>query len=136
VRPNHARPLAFTLIEMLLVVVIIGVLAGMVIPMLSGRSQEARVTRAKADISGNLSVALDLFEQDCGRYPTDSEGLSALEENPNVAGWKGPYLKTKLKPDPWGNPYTYSVDPENSGRYLLRSSGPDGQVGNDDDITE
>lgn len=124
----------FTLLEMLLVIVIIGILVGGVAVSLSGRSRQAMITRAKADVSGHLSLALDLFEQDMGRYPTEEEGLKALIENPGSSRWNGPYLKGELVPDPWGNPYVYSRDPENPRLYTLRSAGPDGQIGTEDDI--
>ena len=137
----RARPLtrpvgvyAFTLVEILLVVVIIGVLAGMMVTRLSGRSEEAKVARAQGDIRGQLSLALDLFEQDVGRYPTTSEGLEALVSDPGVPNWKGPYLKSGLKPDPWGQPYSYSMDERNATIYRLVSAGPDGQLETDDDI--
>jgi general secretion pathway protein G len=130
------RNRAFTLIEMLLVIVIIGILAGMIATSLSGRSQEARVTRAWADIRSNLSLALDLFEQDTGRYPTNEEGLSALVADPGVAGWRGPYLKGGLQKDPWGHDYVYARDTESSNHYVLSSAGPDGQAGSADDIVE
>ena len=120
----------------MLVIVIIGVLAGMIVTSLSGRSQEARITRAQADIRGNLSLALDLYEQDIGSYPNESEGLEALVMNPGAVGWRGPYLKGGLKPDPWGNPYSYSLDPDSASHYILSSAGPDKQFGNQDDITE
>ena len=125
----------FTLIEMLLVIVIIGVLAGSLVISLSGRSQEARVTRARSDISGTLSLALDLFEADMGRYPTEEEGLLVLMDDPDVPGWKGPYLKGGLKPDPWGNPYQYKQNEDYPNQYVLTSSGPDGQFGTEDDVT-
>ena len=137
-RAKHNRRLAsdgFTLIEMLLVIVIIGILAGAIVTGLSGRSQEARVTRAKSDLAGSLSLALDLFDQDIGRYPTTEEGLKALVENPNIPDWKGPYLKTGLKSDPWGHDYNYAFDPNQPRKYTLFSSGPDGQPGTADDIT-
>jgi len=134
---NKCKRRGFTLIEMLLVIVIIGVLAGMVVTSLSGRSKEAKITRAKADIRGNLSLALDLFEQDVGRYPTSDEGLKALVTDPgNLTGWKGPYLKGGLMNDPWGNAYNYTLDSDNPNIYTLSSNGPDGQSGNDDDIIE
>lgn len=125
---------AFTLVEMLLVVVIIGVLAGVLATRLSGRSQEARIARAQSDIRGSLSLALDLFEQDIGRYPTTDEGLDALVVDPGIEGWKGPYLRTGLKPDPWGVPYEYSISYETPHLYELRSAGPDRQLGTEDDI--
>jgi len=123
---------AFTLIEILLVVVIIGILAGLVALKLTGRAEDARVTRAKADIAGSISSALDMFEQDTGRYPTTEEGLNALIENPGVPNWKG-YLKGGLKPDPWGTPYVYQYISDDRS-YRVFSCGPDGQPGTEDDI--
>ena len=125
---------AFTLVEILLVVVIIGVLASVLVPKLSGHSQKARITAARADIRTQLGTALDNFELDTGRYPSDEEGLAALMQNPGVQGWDGPYLKTELRPDPWGNEYVYRLDREHPGIYLLSSAGPDGQQGTEDDI--
>lgn len=125
----------FTLIELLLVLVIIAVLAGAVVTNLSGRSQEARVTRAKSDINGAFSLALDLFESDIGRYPTTEEGLQALAQDAGTANWKGPYLKGGLKKDPWANDYHYERNPNEPRRYVLKSAGPDGQIGTEDDIT-
>ncbi|MCY2927555.1 MAG: type II secretion system protein GspG, partial [Planctomycetota bacterium] len=77
-RNEQHRQSAFTLVEILLVVVIIGILASVLVTSLAGRSQEARNSAAKSDIRSSLSVALDLFEQDCGRYPTEEEGLKVL----------------------------------------------------------
>lgn len=124
--------------EMLLVIVIIGILVGGVAVSLSGRSQEAMVTRARADVSGHLSLALDLFETDLGRFPTEDEGLAALVLNPGSgeSNWRGPYLRGELEPDPWGTPYQYSLDSDDTGRYTIRSAGPDRQFGNEDDIIE
>lgn len=127
---------AFTLTEMLLVIVIIGVLAGALVVSLSGRSQEARLTRAQSDISAKLSLALDLFEQDCGRFPTTEEGLEALVTDPGINGWKGPYLRGGLKPDPWGTPYSYSHDSDDATQYEVSSAGPDLQFGTEDDVTD
>lgn len=124
----------FTLIEILLVVVIIGILAGLIATRLSGRTQEARIARARADISGSLSLALDLFEQDTGRYPTSEEGLSALVTDPGITGWKGPYLKDGLKNDPWEMPYVYAFSETESNLYNLYSAGPDQQPNTADDI--
>ena len=85
-RSNHA----FTLIELMLVVIIIGVLAAMVMPRLVGRSEQARAAAAKADISANIPLGLDLFEMDNGRYPSTEEGLAALRANPSsLPNWKG-----------------------------------------------
>lgn len=127
---------AFTLVEILLVVVMIGILAGMFIPSLAGRAQEARITRAKADIQGQLSLALDMFEQDVGRYPTSEEGLQVLMTNSGgVANWKGPYVKDGLKKDPWGSDYSYTFNSDvNGSYYTVTSPGPDKQLGTSDDI--
>jgi len=126
---------AFTLVELLLVVVIIGILAGMLGTRLAGRTQQARIARARADLAGQLLLALDIFEQDTGRYPTASEGLAALMEDPGLEGWNGPYLKTGLKPDPWGTPYAYQPDPDKPGQFSVKSAGPDRQLGTPDDIS-
>lgn len=132
---ERMRLRGFTLMEMLLVIVIIGILAGAVVTSLAGRSQDAMITRAKSDVKGGLSLALDLFEQDFGRYPADEEGLKVLVEDNGDPRWKGPYLKSgDVEPDPWGVPYQYSVDPENPRKYVLKSGGPDGRIGTEDDI--
>ena len=124
---------AFTLVEMLLVLVILATLAAIVIPKMAGRSQQAKVTAAKADIS-SVEMALDSFEVDNGFYP---KSLNDLNDQPaNAPGWKGPYLKKGVPPDPWGNNYVY----ENPGKhgnsgYDLMSAGPDGRSGTDDALT-
>jgi len=127
---------AFTLVEMLLVLVILAVLAAIVIPKFSGRSEQAKVTAAKADISG-MDLALDTFEIDTGFFPQGNNGLTALVDQPsNAPNWKGPYLKKGLPTDPWGNAYVYTYPGKNntSGPDLM-SMGPDGRSGTEDDIT-
>lgn len=109
---------AFTLIELMLVVIIIGVLAAMVMPRLFGRSEQARVNAAKADIA-NISTALDLFEMDMGRYPNSLDELMQKGSNPD--NWRGPYLKRKAV-DPWGKPYEYTLGGEGK-EYKLCSKG-------------
>jgi general secretion pathway protein G len=138
---DHKRPEAgaFTLIELLLVITIISVLAAVIVPRFFGRSREARVVAARQMIVGTFGVAIDLFEQDTGRYPTTEEGLAALIENPQVVNWRGPYLKSvTVPPDPWGNSYRYSFPSELTASqtlYDLVSAGPDGTLGNEDDVT-
>ncbi len=128
----------FTLIEIMLVVIIIGILAAMVVPSLSGRSEQARVTTAKTDINSNLSVVLDMYEIDNGRYPTSEQGLKALLIEPTSApvpsSWSGPYLKKKTIPkDPWQNEYIYvSPGANNKNEYDLSSYGSDGVESSDD----
>lgn len=125
----------FTLIELMIVVVILAVLAAAVIPRLAGRTQQARVNTAKMDISGNISVALDLYELDNGRYPNTEDGLNALLTKPGSAtNWNGPYLKKKAI-DPWGNQYKYASPGSHNNDYDLYSLGPDGTDGTSDDIT-
>lgn len=129
----------FTLIELLLVVVIIGILAAIVVPKLAGRSEDARIAAAKADLK-TLAGALDRYEVDSGRFPTTEQGLAALLERPSSApepkNWKGPYIDGRELPkDPWGNPYLYRFPGErNAQGYDLYSAGPDGQPGTEDDI--
>lgn len=129
----------FTLIELLLVITIISVLAAVVVPRFFGRSQEARIVAARQTIVGTFGIALDLFEQDTGRYPRGDEGLRALVNNPQITNWRGPYLKsTNVPMDPWGNDYKYSYPSELTNSeflYDIISAGPDGVFGNNDDVT-
>lgn len=119
----------FTLIELMLVVIIIGVLVATVMPRFAGRSQEARVTAARVDIFANLSTALDLYELDKGKYPQN------LDELLKKTDGKGPYLKRKPL-DPWKRVYKYKTpSAHGAGDYDLYSLGPDGQEGTADDIT-
>jgi len=135
---RRRRPLedrGFTLIELMLVLVILAILAGIVVPRFANRSQQAKVTAAGTDIA-NIEVAIDSFEVDCGRYPTTEEGLMALMAQPaNAKGWHGPYLKKANPTDPWSNPYVYRYPGQhNADGYDLYSFGPDGQDGGGDDI--
>ncbi|MFH1220214.1 MAG: type II secretion system major pseudopilin GspG [Candidatus Eisenbacteria bacterium] len=126
----------FTLVELLLVIIIIGILAAMVLPRLSGRSEQARVAAARADIEGNIALALDIYELDNGNYPTTEQGLGALLNEPETVPlpikWNGPYLKKKAI-DPWGRQYLYECPgTHNKTYYDLSSYGPDGIEGDDD----
>ena len=125
----------FTLIEVLLVMVILTVLAAVVVPKFTKRSEQARITAAHTDIA-NLEVALDAYEVDNGQYPSKSEGLNALIENrSNTTSWKGPYLKRSVPADPWGNSYVYTQPGRhNTYGYDLYSFGSDGREGGGDDI--
>jgi general secretion pathway protein G len=130
----------FTLVEIMLVVIILGVLVAMVVPNLAGRGEQARRAAALADIESNVATALDLYEFDNGRYPATEQGLQALlvapTSSPAPLGWNGPYLKKrKIPKDPWGKEYVY-VCPgiKNTDSYDLSSHGADG-IESEDDIT-
>ena len=132
---SSIRRAAFTLVEMLLVLVILAVLAAIVIPKMAGRSQDAKITAAKSQIS-SFETTLDAFEVDNGFYPQGSAGLNALVEQPNnLPSWKGPYLKN-IPLDPWGNAYVYNYPGKSNPKHFdLQSMGPDGQAGTGDDVT-
>ncbi|MFW6256058.1 MAG: type II secretion system major pseudopilin GspG, partial [Candidatus Sumerlaeota bacterium] len=111
---NRKKQKAFSLIELLLVMVILATLAAIVVPKFTGRSKEAKITAAKAQI-GNFETALDAFEVDNGFYPEGDTGLQALVEEPSDAkNWHGPYLKKGIPNDPWGNPYNYEYPGKNN----------------------
>ena len=126
----------FTLIELLLVLVILGILAAIVVPKFSGRTEQARNTAAQSQIS-TFGTALDAFEVDTGRYPKGKNGLAELVQQPRDAqSWKGPYLKSEIPLDPWGRAYIYECPGKhNPTSSDLSSMGPDGRAGGDDDIT-
>jgi general secretion pathway protein G len=117
----------FTLVELLVVLVILGLVMGLAGPRVLGYLSSSRERTAKLQIE-SFSSALDLFFLDNGRYPTTGEGLQALVKRPPSAdAWAGPYLKQNAVPaDPWGHPYEYRV-PGKSGPYAITSLGPDGQ---------
>ena len=105
---RRSRKTGFTLVELMLVMVILAILAAVVVPKIAGRGDDARKAAAQTDIH-TIEGALDQFEVDNGRYPTNEEGLMALVQNPgnNVQNWR-PYLKLPPK-DPWKNDYVYVV---------------------------
>jgi general secretion pathway protein G len=129
---------AFTLIELLLVLVILGILAGIVVPKFANRGEQARQVAARAQI-GAFSTALSAFELDNGYYPRGKDGLQALLQRPNDAqNWRGPYLEEKggIPNDPWGRPYLYECPGKhNVNSYDISSMGFDGREGTEDDIT-
>lgn len=135
--PSHSRrqQRAFTLIELLLVLVILGVLAAIVVPKFAGRTEQARQTAAQSQIA-TFGTALDAFEVDNGYYPKGKNGLNDLVVQPRDAtSWKGPYMKNDIPNDPWGHPYVYECPGKhNPSSYDLMSVGPDGRAGNEDDI--
>ncbi len=126
------RRAGFTLLELLVVVIILGLLAALVGPRLIGRVGRAKTEIAKSQIA-LLEAALDQYRLDMGRYPSTEEGLEALITPPadeeQKKNWRGPYLKKKKIPlDPWGRPYQYRF-PGEHGDYDLWSYGADGQPG-------
>ncbi|HDH88495.1 MAG: type II secretion system protein GspG [Desulfobacterium sp. 4572_20] len=133
VRCTFADRRGFTLIEIMVVMVILGILAGLIIPRIMGRPEEARRTKARIQIE-SIETALKLYKLDNGSYPTTEQGLQALVEPPSVgklaSAWReGGYLeKGKVPKDPWGNEYVY-LCPGIHGDYDLVSYGADGETG-------
>ena len=125
----------FTLLELLVVMVIIGLLAAYVGPRYFSQISKSERSVAKAQIEG-LSKALDTYRLDTGRYPTVEQGLAALVIKPaDELRWNGPYLQKAVPPDPWGRPYVYRVQAGGADVELL-SLGKDGQAGGDGDAAD
>ena len=123
---SHAR--GFTLLELLVVIVIIGLLAGLVAPRYFDQVAKSNTKIARAQID-SLEKALDQYRLDVGSYPTTEQGLAALNTKPqNLEKWAGPYLKKAVPPDPWGAKYLYKA-PGDHGDYDRSSLGSDGQPG-------
>ncbi len=137
----HRRvPRGFTLLELLVVLIIIGLLGSLVGPKLFGKADAAKVQTAQTQVK-MLKGALETMRLDISRFPTDAEGLALLNERPsdeNIAlRWKGPYLGDALPPDPWGHAYRYSVPGANGQAVAIYSLGADGKrggEGNDADV--
>jgi general secretion pathway protein G len=138
-----SRYRAFTLIELMVVIVILGILAAFIVPRVTKRPEDARVTKAKIEIS-NLEQALELYYLDTGSYPSSEQGLQALVEKPSTGdtpeNWRaGGYLaKSRIAKDPWGNDYMYlspGVHSEDFDLYSLGKDGAEGGEGYDTDIT-
>jgi len=129
---NSSASRGFTLIELIVVVVIIGLLAGLVLPQFIRQEEKAKLKATRAQIE-LLGTALDTFRLDIGRYPTTEEGLQALRQKPaTLDRWDGPYIKKELPEDPWGKPYVYK-SPGDHGPYDIISYGADGVPGGEGD---
>ncbi|MBZ0073078.1 MAG: type II secretion system major pseudopilin GspG [Gammaproteobacteria bacterium] len=129
------RHAGFTLIEVMVVVVILGILAAIVVPRIMDRPDEARITKARQDVR-TLESALNLYRLDNYNYPTTDQGLEALVQrptSPEPPHWKEGGYVDRLPMDPWQRPYQY-LSPGVHGAIDIYSPGPDGQPGTDDDI--
>ncbi len=122
----------FTLIELMIVIVILGLLATVIMPRILGRPEQARRMKAKIDIR-NIESALALFKTDTGRFPTTSEGLEALVSNPGIKNYNADAYLDKASLDPWGNRYIYISPGMNHKDYDLESYGKDGEDGGTED---
>ena len=142
VRVAPAGSGGFTLLELLVVIIVLGLLAGLVAPRIIGRVSEARTATARTQIE-LLVVALDNYHLDNGSYPTTAQGLAALRTKPASEpvprNWRGPYLRKDVPLDPWDRPYVYrSPGEQTPGGFDLLSYGRDGQPGGegeDADVT-
>jgi len=140
-RRSHSTRRGFTLVELVVVMIILAILAGVIVPRLYGRAEQGRRARAIADIK-NLETTLDLYAADNGRFPTTDQGLQALRELPTIPpearNWNGPYLKKPIPLDPWGHEYDYTSPGTYNEDFDLVSYGQDGREGGegaDADIT-
>jgi len=131
---RSVRLSGFTLIELMVVIVILGLLATIIMPKILDRPEQARRLKAKVQIK-NIQSALALFKTDTGRFPTTSQGLEALINDPGLKGWnKGGYIEGgKVPVDPWGNPYMYLCPGVHGEDYEIESYGKDGEDGGSGD---
>jgi general secretion pathway protein G len=133
----NRRMLGFTLLELLVVILIIGLLVGIVAPRMLGQVSKSEITAARAQLDA-LEKALQAYRFDTGRFPNSSQGLRSLTVQPgDEARWRGPYLQGEVPPDPWGSAYQYRFPGTRGRDYDLYSFGPDrvlGGVGDDADI--
>jgi len=126
--PRRKCVAGFTLIELMIVVVILGILATIVMPRILNRPEQARRAKAKIDIR-NIQSALALFKTDTGRFPSTSQGLQALVSDPGIRGYDPDAYLDKVPLDPWGNNYIYISPGIHSRDYDLESYGKDGEDG-------
>jgi len=126
----------FTMVELMAMLIIIGLLATLVVTKVATKIDQARITTTKANLKA-LHNAVNQFKMDTGRFPTEDEGLLALIEQPSdVETWEpGGYLETtEISPDGWGNEFIYELYPESGKQFVIRSCGPDGEEGTEDDL--
>jgi general secretion pathway protein G len=129
-RGRYGRERGFTLIEIMVVVIIIGLLAAVIVPSVMRRVDDAKVAKAKEDIQ-SLETALQMYYIDNSKYPTTEQGLTALVQQPSdpaIKNWKAPYIE-RISKDPWGSDYQYVFPGTHGKAYDLFSLGADGQPG-------
>jgi len=126
----------FTMVELMAMLIIIGLLATLVVTKVASKIDQARITTTKANLKA-LHAAVNQFKMDTGRFPAEDEGLMALIVQPSdVIIWEpGGYLETtEISPDGWGNEFIYELYPESGKQFAIRSMGPDGEEGTEDDL--
>ena len=126
----------FTMVELMAMLIIIGLLATLVVTKVASKIDQARETTTKANLKA-LAAAVNQFRMDTARFPTEDEGLLALIEQPSdVETWEpGGYLETtEIPKDGWGNEFIFELYPESGKQFVIRSSGPDGEQGTEDDL--
>lgn len=135
-RMGRAGSAGFTLLEMLIVVVILGLIAALIVNNVGNKAQQAKTNLAQAGVA-QAATWVEQFQLDVGRYPTVAEGMKALVEKPqNADGWRGPYTgKNSVPKDPWKNEYVYEWDAE-KGWFIVKSLGADGKPGGEGDAAD
>jgi general secretion pathway protein G len=130
---RNTRKRAFTLIEMLVVVLILAILAALIVPRVVNRTSDAKRSKAASDIA-TLSSLLQQYRVDTDQFPTTEQGLNALRVPPgDLNGWRGPYTQKELPTDPWGNEYVYESPGSGGEDFVIASYGADGAPGGDAD---
>lgn len=134
---NHTQVRrAFTLIELMVVILILAILAALIVPRVVGRTADAKRAKAASDIA-TLSGLLQQYHVDTDQYPTTEQGLNALRVQPSgVNNWRGPYTSKNLPTDPWGNEYVYEAPGPDGQDFLIISYGADGAPGGDGDASD
>jgi general secretion pathway protein G len=135
VKKQQLSNTGFTLIELMIVVVILGLLATIIMPKILDRPEQARRMKAKVEIRG-IESALALFKTDTGRFPNTSEGLEVLVSNQGIKGYNADGYLDKVPSDPWGTKYVYISPGVNSRDYDLKSYGQDGENGGAEDSAD